>query len=27
MDCGSCNLNEICDEVEGLRELHRNRKK
>lgn len=25
MDCGSCNLNEICDEVEGLRELHRKR--
>ena len=23
MDCGSCSLNEICDEVEGLRELHR----
>lgn len=22
MDCGSCNLKEICDEVEGLRELH-----
>ena len=23
MDCGSCSLNEICDEVEGLREMHR----
>ena len=27
MDCGSCSLNEICDEVEGLRELHRNKRK
>lgn len=27
MDCGSCSLNEICDEVEGLREMHRNRRK
>ena len=25
MDCGSCNLSEICDEVEGLREMHRKR--
>ena len=25
MDCGSCSLNEICDEVEGLREMHRKR--
>lgn len=24
MDCGSCNLKEICDEVEGLRKLHQN---
>ena len=22
MDCGSCGLQEICDEVEGLREMH-----
>lgn len=22
MDCGSCSLQQICDEVEGLRELH-----
>lgn len=22
MDCGACNLKEICDEVEGLKELH-----
>ena len=22
MDCKTCNLQEICDEVEGLRELH-----
>ncbi len=22
MDCGACNLKEICDEVEGLRNLH-----
>ena len=22
MDCGSCSLQEICDEVEGLKELH-----
>ena len=21
-DCGSCNLKAICDEVEGMRELH-----
>ena len=26
MDCGSCSLNEICDEVEGLRELHRKKR-
>ena len=26
MDCGSCNLSEICDEVEGLREMHRRRR-
>lgn len=25
MDCGSCNLKEICDEVEGLREMHEKR--
>lgn len=23
MDCGSCDLSEICDEVEGVRELHK----
>ncbi|MCQ2496434.1 MAG: hypothetical protein MJ131_07565 [Lachnospiraceae bacterium] len=23
MDCGSCDLNEVCMEVEGLRELHK----
>ena len=22
MDCGSCGLQEICDEIEGLREMH-----
>ena len=22
MDCHTCNLKEVCDEVEGLRELH-----
>ena len=22
MDCGSCGLQEICDEVDGLREMH-----
>lgn len=22
MDCGACNLKEICDEVEGMKELH-----
>lgn len=27
MDCGSCNLSQICDEVEGLRQLHRNKRK
>ncbi|MBR5290807.1 MAG: hypothetical protein IKU28_07460, partial [Erysipelotrichaceae bacterium] len=26
MNCGSCNLNEICKEVEGLRELHQQMK-
>lgn len=27
-DCATCNLKAICDEVEGLRELHfKNRKK
>ena len=25
MECGSCNLNEICDEVEGLRRIHNQR--
>lgn len=27
MDCKACNLKEICDEVEGLKELHFNQKK
>jgi len=27
MECGSCNLNEICTEVEGLRELHKSKQK
>lgn len=27
MDCGSCSLNEICDEVEGLRKIHQSRRK
>ena len=27
MDCRSCNLSEICDEVEGLRTLHQSRRK
>ena len=22
MDCGACSLQKVCDEVEGLRELH-----
>lgn len=22
MDCGTCSLQKVCDEVEGLRELH-----
>ena len=25
-DCGSCNLKPICDEVEGMKELHFGRK-
>lgn len=27
MDCGSCNLKPVCDEVEGMRELHFGRNK
>ena len=27
MDCRSCNLSEICDEVEGLRTLHQSKQK
>ena len=26
MDCGVCGLKQVCDEVEGLRELHFSRK-
>ena len=26
-DCGSCSLKSVCDEVEGMRELHFGRKK